>query len=124
MKSDHPLIKSVFKKCTNCEHIWDTRNSFLADPGIKIIGYQADFRELTEGLFLFNHTCGTTVSIKAQFFIDLNDRPIFQDRLTDGEECLGYCHIRNNLLPCHSKCECAYVREVLQVVKSWPKAKV
>ncbi len=111
----------LFKKCTQCGHEWKSRSQFLSDPEVKLVGYQANYRELEEGLFLFNHSCKTTLSIKAQFFIDLYDGPIFQDRLTDSEECYGYCSARDNLLQCSNKCECAYVRETLHIVETWPK---
>jgi hypothetical protein len=29
---------------------------------------------------------------------------------------------RNNLKPCEVKCECAYVRNIMGIIKSWPKA--
>jgi hypothetical protein len=116
--------EKIFKRCSKCKHTWDSRGSFLSDTGIELIGYQADFAELSEGLFLFNHTCGTTIAIKAQFFIDLHEGPVFRDRLNGSDECLGYCNVRDNLLPCPLKCECAYVRSVIQVVKDWPKVNV
>jgi len=124
MKSNPACVKTVFKRCTKCKHKWDTREAFLSDADIDLIGYQTDFRELKEGLFLFNHTCGTTIVIKAQFFIDLYDGPIFNEQLADSEKCLGYCQIRNNLLQCPLKCECAFVRSVIGIVKDWPKVKM
>ncbi len=111
----------LFKKCSKCGNEWKSRSLFLADPEVKLIGYQANYRELTEGLFLFNHSCETTISIKAQLFIDLYDGPIFQDKLTDSKECYGYCSARDNLMQCTNKCECAYVRETVHIVNTWQK---
>jgi hypothetical protein len=110
-----------FKKCSKCNHTWLNRELFLADNEIEIIGYQVDFKDLTEGLFLFNHVCGTTISIKARVFTDLYDGPVFKRRMTDSDECAGYCRIRNNVFSCNAKCECSYVRNVIQIVKDWPK---
>ncbi len=111
----------VFKECSSCKKKWTRRKHFLDDPDLEIIGYQADFRELTEGLFLFNHSCGTTIAIKAQYFVDLYDGPIFQDKMLGSDACEGFCEVRDNLLSCSNKCECAYVRETIQIVKNWPK---
>jgi hypothetical protein len=112
----------IFKICPGCNYGWSSRTDFLIDPNVEIIGYQADFRELIEGLFLFNHSCGTTLAIRAKLFIDLYNGPIFQQRLSDSEKCPGYCSIRDNFMSCELKCECAYVRETIQIVKNWPKS--
>jgi len=121
MKGMKARKNTAFWKCSKCGYQWKDRKPFLSDPAVDIIGYQADFRELTEGLFLFHHACGATIKIKAQFFIDLYDGPMFQEKLTDSEECFGYCSVRVNLEPCVNKCECSYVRETIQIIKSWTK---
>jgi hypothetical protein len=33
----------------------------------------------------------------------------------------GYCNDREILNPCSEACECAYVREIVQIVRKWPK---
>lgn len=112
-----------FKICSICKTVWRTRNDFLDDPDIFIVGYQVHFNELTEGLFLFNHSCRGTLSIKAGEFTDLYNGPVFSKRLTGSEDCSGHClHVRE-LSPCPAKCDCAFVREIIQVVKNWQKTK-
>ncbi len=106
-----------FKECVNCSHRWQTREEFLADQDIHAIGYQANFVALEKGLFLFNHSCHSTLSIEVHAFADLYQGPIFQDRVTGTDSCSGYCLHRNILKPCPAKCECAYVREILQVLR-------
>ena len=112
-----------FKKCS-CGHGWDSRDEFMADPLIEVVGYQVDFEDLKEGLFLFNHlnsSCRTTISVSAKHFFDLYKGPIFPDRLVGGANCPGYCLRRGELRPCPAKCECAFVREILKTVSEWPK---
>ncbi len=102
-----------------CDRIWENREDFLLDPQVTGIGYMPNFRELELGLFLFNHElCGTTLSIEAVEFIDLYDGPVFADRLTATESCPEYCFHKSELRPCPAKCECAYVRQVLDMVVS------
>ncbi len=114
--------KDIFKKCPLCSHIWVSREAFLSDSKISVIGYQVHFEELEAGLFYFNHDeCGTTLALKAIVFKDLYDGPIFEERLTGSETCPGYCLKKSELRPCPNKCECAYVREILHIVKNWPK---
>lgn len=108
---------SVFKRCHVCNSSWKTRDDFLADAGVVLIGYQSNFVAIEKGLFLFNHSCRGTLSIEIQVFADLYDGPIYQERKTGSESCAGYCLHRNVLKPCPAQCECAYVREILQLLK-------
>ncbi|MDZ4198482.1 MAG: hypothetical protein U1E27_04260 [Kiritimatiellia bacterium] len=109
-----------FKVCS-CGARWSTREEFLKDPSIQLVGYQADFEDLRLGLFLFNHSaCRTTLALPAGLFRDLYDGPIFVKRATGGPTCQGYCLHRDNLDPCPAECECAYVREILQRLRKKP----
>lgn len=110
-----------YKKCPICKNIWATRNDFLDDPDIEVVGYQVHFEELSDGLFLFNHSCKGTISLKAGLFSDLYDGPIFKERLTGTDDCPEYCLVKHELRPCPAKCECAYVREIIQLIMAWPK---
>jgi hypothetical protein len=61
------------------------------------------------------------LAIRAGAFEDLYNGPVFKKRVTGSEECPEYCLHEDELLPCPNQCECAYVREVIQIVKNWPK---
>jgi len=119
------MVQSVsFKICSRCGFVWTGRAPFLGDPTLHLIGYQVHFEELSAGLFLFNHNCGTTLSVPAIEFQDLYAGPMFTERLTGTEGCQESCLHDDDLRPCPAKCECAYVREVLQVISHWPKNEV
>lgn len=118
--SEHAASVS-FKICPRCGFVWTGRTYFLSDPTIHLIGYQIHFEELSAGLFLFNHSCGTTLSVQAKEFLDFYGGPMFTERLNGTEECQGSCLHKDDLRPCPAKCECAYVREVLQAISNWPK---
>lgn len=118
MNTRNGLMKNLpFKTCTVCKKEWKSRRNFLDDPNVIIVGYQPHFDTLTEGLFLFNHSCRGTMSIQAGAFRDLYNGPVFQNRLTGTDSCPGYCLHKNELKPCPSQCECAYVREIIQVIR-------
>ncbi len=74
---------------------------------------------------MFNHDtdeCGTTMTLEVNMFSDLHDGPLFEEHGKDDvPDCPGYCKDRYILDPCDLKCECSYVRDVLQQVKQWPK---
>ena len=112
----------MFKQCTLCGHIWGNREEFLADPDLKIIGYQVSFENVKNGLFLFNHSCETTLAIEVMEFDDLYKGPKYDMSLVGTEECLELCHDVNNLKACSSKCKFAYVRDIIQIINNWPKS--
>jgi len=112
----------TFKKCSCCKYTWYTRDEFLQDASIDLIGYQANFCNLELGLFLFNHlTCESTIAISAGFFKELNDGPVFTERLTGTEVCQGFCLDMDALDHCENQCECVWVRDIMQVIRAWPK---
>ena len=110
-----------FKICNVCNTKWQTRDTFLSDPGIELIGYQVHFEALKAGLLYFNHVCKGSLAFYAKDFMDLYDGPVFAQRATGGDACPGHCLHKENLGPCPAECECASVREVLRIVKGWQK---
>jgi hypothetical protein len=113
---------NVFKKCSCCTAPWFTRDDFLHDDQIELIGYQANFSHLELGYLLFNHlSCESTIAIHAGLFKDLYAGPIFGQRLTGTDACQGFCIDTEALEPCVEQCECAYVRDILQIIRDWPK---
>jgi len=112
----------IFKKCTCCDFPWTSRAEFLQDGNTKLVGYQANFCQLELGYFLFNHlTCQSTIAIPAGLFKDMYDGPLFSQRLTGTEVCQGFCEDMDAIEPCDAQCECAYVREIMQIIRKWPK---
>lgn len=105
-----------FKTCPNCGTEWLTRSDFIYDPEIDIIGYQVHFKDLEKGFFLFNHSCQGTMSIDVGQFSDMYRGPVFEKRLTGTDQCKGFCLHQSNLKPCPEECECAYVREIIQII--------
>ena len=122
MKESLKKQATVFKSCPNCRFEWRSREHFLDDPKVKMIGYQVNFQKLELGYFLFNHTdCKTTIALEVNKFQDLSDGPIYKERKTGTDSCPTYCLNKHELEPCPEKCECAYVRDVMQIVRNWEK---
>lgn len=112
-----------FRTCS-CGYVWAARDDFLIDPKVVMVGYQVNFEHLREGFFLFNHLaegCFTTLSIPAAEFLDLHEGEIFKERRDGTPECVGHCLHQSDLSPCPARCECAFVRKVVNVVAKWPK---
>ncbi len=121
METMPEVFLKVFKQCPMCGEIWTDRTAFLSDPLLDYVGYQTNFKRPEAGLFLFNHTCKTTVAIKVQEVQDLYSGPIFNEALTAAADCPGYCLYEDEVRPCPLECECAWVREIIPILRDWPK---
>lgn len=119
--SPSELPSSVFKQCPLCGFRWESRGAFLSDPGLTLIGYQACFHELKAGSFLFNHACEGTLGLRVEVFADLYDGPVYTTRQTGTSACPQYCLHQSELARCPAQCECAFVREIIQLLRAWPK---
>ena len=111
----------MFKQCNMCKEVWRDCSEFLSDPDVKLFGYQATPEKLEAGLFYFHHSCNNTIIIDVEVFTYLYDGEIFNDNFSGTDKCAEFCLHKYELDPCPNKCECAYVREVLQIVRNWPK---
>lgn len=91
----------------------------MDDPDVILIGYQVNFDDLKLGLFYFNHeTCGTTMAVYADEFMNLYQGAVWKERATGGSTCPGFCLHTDELRPCQAHCECAGIREVIQIIQS------
>lgn len=90
----------------------------MRDPDVILIGYQVNFGDLELGFFMFHHNaCGTSFGLQAGQFTDLYHGPVFDERRTGESDCPEYCLRIEELRPCPVRCECAYVREILQILR-------
>lgn len=114
-------LGEIFKKCPMCTFEWKTRDEFLDDNSLKLNGYQVDLDELEWSLFLFTHfqeNCFSTMAIRAKDFLSLYSGKKYAERRTGKEDCPGYCLDKKQLNRCDAFCECAFNREVMQIIKS------
>jgi len=112
--------KLEFKKCPTCKYTWENQSDFLSDSNLELIGYQANFANPGAGIILFNHSCHSTIALKVKSVENLYDGPIFKKNAA-GDECPGFCLYKDNLEKCPVECECAFVREIIDIIKAWPK---
>ena len=114
----------LFKTCPNCKAAWNDRESFLADPLISLNGYQFNLKSVENGLFLFTHlstNCRTTMAVPVSWFLDLYSGPRYPESRALSPECPRFCIDEKNLERCQAICECAFVREVMQVIRQAAK---
>ena len=82
-KTAMPKDDSFFSKCTNCGFEWPSRNQFLEDRMVTIIGYQVNFDNLSMGFFLFNHSCKGTFSLRPDHLNHVIKAPSIKNVLRD-----------------------------------------
>ena len=112
--------RSIFKVCPMCSAKWLTRDEFLDDHSLEINGYGVDCRKLEWSLFYFTHKkvgCFTTMTLRAEDFLDLYSGKKYTERRTGEKDCPGYCLDKKQLNRCDAICECAFNREVIQIIK-------
>ncbi|MBW2527864.1 MAG: hypothetical protein JRI23_27025 [Deltaproteobacteria bacterium] len=109
-----------FKTCSSCGHRWPTRQSFLDDPEIVMIGYQSFMPDPELGMFMFNHACGTTLTLQAIQLADLVDGPIYGSRWARPPQEPESCLADQVDHPCPTSCECHYVERVSKSVRRPP----
>ncbi len=118
------VMTEPFKTCPCCHQVWSGRETFLADGLLTLNGYQADFDQPGEGLFIFTHMkkdCGSSMALRTGSFKDLYNGSVYTDKKLGEIDCPGYCLGEYNLERCDARCEYANIRELLQIIKKWPK---
>lgn len=116
------MATSAFKICTACGKRWIDQSIFLFDPAISIVGYQVSFEAAVEaGYLLFNHSCGNTLAIPVKKFHDLPEQPVSVETMTEEEKSPECCLSEDGQQACPEGCQCAYVREIMKIIKLWPK---
>ena len=50
-------------------------------------------------------------------FQDLYSGTIYEENKANSDECPQYCMNKEQISRCDALCECAYVREILQIVQ-------
>ncbi|MFP4458937.1 MAG: hypothetical protein ACLFSQ_05055 [Candidatus Zixiibacteriota bacterium] len=112
MKND----KNIFHKCPSCGKIWRTRDEFLDDPDLVVIGYQENYPQPGQGFFLFNHNCGTTTGVSVDKFADLYYRPL--EDIKPDEQKKPELNAKLDISESYS----SYLREILLQIQGHMKA--
>ena len=114
----------MFKECPNCKEQWETQEAFLKDSELKLIGYMVNFKELEKGVFCFNHitnNCGTTLTTTAEQFYNLYSGATYPENRAQLEGCPLLCLDEKRLERCDQYCECAFNREITEIIDNYPK---
>jgi hypothetical protein len=106
----------MFRTCGMCGRVWETCEQFLEDPEIHLIGLQVMGDLPDANVVVFEHVCGTSVSVLAHRLHDLLG-PVADGEwplalLYGSKDCHGLCIDVGNLDGCDRLCRNAFDRRV------------
>lgn len=113
------IEKNNFKTCPGCFVAWESMEAFLSDPNLELNGYKPDFKDLEYGMFFFTHKtepCYSTMTIMVDDFKSIYSGKYYQENKALSDECPRYCIDEKQFARCDALCECAFVREIMQII--------
>ena len=119
----------MFKICNKCKTEWKSRDDFLNDPNIAMIGLMANNDDYKKGAYLFTHrlpddSCNTSIGLYVFNFLDMYNDEMYDTLKIGTDECAGHCVTINELRNCSVHCRNAIAREIMQeIISSLPAHK-
>jgi hypothetical protein len=105
-----------FQKCGSCEKQWNRWLEFILDPDVRLIGFQAISDLPDANLLVFEHRCGSSISVFAKRLrhnLSDTEQAIDLPRLFGKEGCNSYCQSLENLEACDRPCANARDRRLI-----------
>lgn len=119
-----PAATHPFKVCGSCRRTWASWEEFIGDAGIRLLGLQAMLGVPDASLLVFEHRCGTSVSVLTKRLRHLlaKDGSEAWPSLRFTEQCPGHCHSLPDHLQCDQHCMHARDRRLLALVEAQHRA--
>jgi len=115
----NPSSSQPFQKCGSCGQPWDQWSDFVLDPDIRLLGFQAISGLPDANLLVFEHCCGSSISILAKrlrhIFPDAEPETELQN-LFGTDQCNQFCRFLEHLTACDRPCANARDRRLIQAV--------
>ena len=101
---------------------WASRSTLLADPAVRLLGFQPGARGHLSGYFLFEHgPCGTSFLLRLSDFEQLEPYPVLSANSWTQEEKAKFCLAARAGDPCIAECVCTFVYRMSERIRNWPK---
>lgn len=121
---DHCGLPPAFQICGSCRLSWATWEAFVLDPAVRLLGLQAVIANPDLNLLVFEHRCGSSISILARRLRHLLPGPA-EGRPTTSlfatGQCHGHCRFLEDLEVCDSPCVNAHDRKLILLVNQMKK---
>jgi hypothetical protein len=114
-----------FQTCGSCRRAWPTWDSFVLDPAVRLLGLQSDVAHPAVNLLVFEHGCGSSISIlsrRLRPFLPGPEPAVPLVRLLGTAQCRGHCRHLEDLEACDAPCSNARDRELILLVQHMKKA--
>ena len=97
----------AFKTCGSCRFTWTNWRSFVFDPAVRLIGLQAIPGMPDANLLVFEHRCGSSVSVltsKLRHLLGAEQETGERSLLYGTDTCSGHCRVLEDLSSCDKPC--------------------
>jgi hypothetical protein len=119
--------EAAFHKCGSCKKAWETWQKFIFDPEVRLLGFQGSDRYPDTNLLVFEHRCGTSISVLAKrlrHILPQDKQKLELPILYASESCNQYCNKLENLKVCDKACINARDRQLIMMILEMRKAVV
>jgi hypothetical protein len=109
-----------FQTCGACKYVWPTWESFVFDPAVHLLGFQPLVTNPDFNLLVFDHCCGSSISILTPRLRHLLPPPEPGEpsvRIMGTELCQGHCRRLEDLAACDAPCSSARDRKLILLVQ-------
>jgi len=120
-KTRHP-----FKTCGSCRKSWEHWQDFVLDPGVRLLGFQAIENLPDANLVVFEHKCGSSISLLAKRLRHLLDDHSDRERLPvllGSDVCRKHCRLIEDLEACDRPCANSRDRRLIQLLLKMRRAR-
>lgn len=120
-KGHHP-----FKTCGSCRKAWEQWQDFVLDPAVRLLGFQAIESLPDANLLVFEHKCGSSISLLAKRLRHILPPPGEEDRLPvlfGSDICREHCRLVKDLEACDRPCANSRDRRLAQLLLTMKKAR-
>ena len=114
-----------FQVCGACKCAWPTWDAFVLDPAVRLLGMQSLVSRPDTNLLVFEHACGSSISILSRRVRHLLPEPEPLNppgRLLGTEQCRGHCLRLEDLEACDAPCSNARDRKLILLVQRMKRA--
>jgi hypothetical protein len=113
-----------FQTCGSCKRAWPTWDSFVLDPAVRLLGFQSLVANPDFNALVFEHRCGSSISILTPRLRHLLPEPEPgdpTDSLRGTDPCRGHCRFLEDLEACDAPCRNARDRKLILLIQRMKK---
>lgn len=111
-----PNADPPFQTCGSCRERWQEWSDFILDPNIRLLGFQAISGLPDANLLVFEHRCGSSISLLAKrlrHILPVAEAAAEMTSLFGTGQCNQYCRFLDNLEACDRPCANARDRRLI-----------